>query len=220
MATSDISAVEAAIAQPLKEGDYTDYLPKSNSYASIVKVDEVKERFTYADYCTWEEDVRYELIDGIPVVLWAPTLQHQRVLRKFIRIIDTFLDDKPCEMFFAPSDVRLNHLEKDDNVFQPDLYVVCDEKKLEDGKACCGAPDFVIEILSPSTARYDLFLKYQRYLKYGVREYWIIDPDANKIFAFVFEDENFKMMTFEKTETITSRDLKGLSINLAEIFSD
>ena len=135
-----------------------------------------EQRYTYADYVTWPGDERWELIDGVPYAMSpAPTIGHQRIAGEIHRQLANFLKGKPCEAFIAPVDVRLNADNDDDIVVQPDVLVVCDKNKL-DGKCCNGAPDFVVEILSPSTADHDRVNKFQVYVAAGVREYWIVDP--------------------------------------------
>ncbi|MDR1735724.1 MAG: Uma2 family endonuclease [Oscillospiraceae bacterium] len=132
-------------------------------------------RYTYADYRTWDDSQRWELIDGVPYAMSPPLTAHQRVSRELFRQIADFLDDKPCEVFAAPFGVRLNADAEDDTVVEPDLVVICDKSKIDEN-GCNGAPDLIIEILSPSTASYDKVIKYAKYLAAGVKEYWIIDP--------------------------------------------
>jgi Uma2 family endonuclease len=146
---------------------------------SVSNMAESIEKFTYADYVTWNDTVRYELIYGAAYMMTAPNIWHQRVLRGLYDQLGDFLRGKPCEPFFAPIDVRLFPREDrlDDTVVQPDLFVVCDKSKIaEEGIA--GTPDFIIEILSPSTKLMDLTIKKQLYLEAGVREYWIVSKEA------------------------------------------
>ena len=142
--------------------------------------------FTYQDYKTWPEDFRCELIDGVVCMMASPLLWHQQMVLKLGTQLAEFFEGKPCQPFIAPVDVRLfpQDDESDDDVVQPDLIVVCDEKKLADGKACKGAPDLVIEVLSSSTRHYDLVTKLEKYRKAGVREYWIIGNDAVRVIVF------------------------------------
>ncbi|MDR0310315.1 MAG: Uma2 family endonuclease, partial [Acidobacteriota bacterium] len=108
------------------------------------------ERYTYADYASWDTEERYELIDGVPYLMSpAPLRKHQSILFELSGQFRNFLKGKPCKAFAAPFDVRLNADTYDDTVVQPDLVVICDKLKL-DAKGCVGAPDMVIEILSPS----------------------------------------------------------------------
>ncbi|MDD5392041.1 MAG: Uma2 family endonuclease [Thiothrix sp.] len=138
-----------------------------------------QEHFTYADYCKWSEDERWELIDGVAYAMAAPSTTHQRVISELVRQIGNFLVGKPCEVFPAPFDVRLAATDATDdqtnNVVQPDISIICDKNKLDD-KGCKGAPDWIIEVLSPSTASKDLIHKLRLYERHGVREYWVVHP--------------------------------------------
>jgi Uma2 family endonuclease len=138
------------------------------------------EHHTYADYVSWPEDVRYELIDGRAYLMApAPSLEHQDVAGEIYRQLSNTLEGKPCRPFIAPVDVRLpkaNELDEQiDTVVQPDVLVVCDESKL-DRRGVRGAPDFVVEVLSSSTASHDHVLKRRVYERAGVREYWLVHP--------------------------------------------
>jgi len=138
------------------------------------------EHHCYGDYLTWLDDVRYELIDGEAYIL-APTpdLAHQEVAGEIYCQVATILLGKPCRVLIAPVDVRLpKHNEADDRidtVVQPDVLVVCDDSKL-DRRGVRGAPDWIVEVLSPSTASHDQIKKRQLYERHGVREYWLIHP--------------------------------------------
>jgi Uma2 family endonuclease len=133
--------------------------------------------FTYGDYSRWSEDERWELIDGQAYAMSAPSRLHQEIIFEVGRQIGNYLKGKSCKGYVAPFDVRLpKNNEKDDKVdtvVQPDISVICDKNKLDD-KGCRGAPDWVIEILSPSTATRDMDVKHQLYQQHGVKEYWII----------------------------------------------
>lgn len=151
-----------------------------------LKKDERK--FTYADYLTWPEDERWELIEGIPYNMTpAPSRIHQKILGDLHRQFSTYLLDKKCEVYAAPFDVVLPEESDEDSeivtVVQPDLVVVCDEEKLDE-KGCRGAPDLVVEILSPSTARRDLKEKLLLYERVGVREYWVVHPHEKVVEVF------------------------------------
>ena len=154
-------------------------------------------RYTYADYLTWMDDVRRELFDGfIKLMTPAPSRVHQKISTNLTRIFSTFLIHKVCEVYHAPSDVRFpkDTLNLDDKqvytVLQPDLYIVCDRSKLDD-RGCSGAPDLVIEIVSPKNSQRDTRDKFEIYQEYGVREYWIVSPNDETVTVFVL-DENGK----------------------------
>ncbi len=135
--------------------------------------------FTYGDYSQWSEDERWELINGEAFAMSAPSRLHQEIVLELGRQIANYLKGKSCKPYIAPFDVRLpkNNEQDDkiDTVVQPDISVICDKNKLDD-KGCRGAPDWIIEILSPSTAIRDMDVKYQLYQQVGVKEYWIISP--------------------------------------------
>lgn len=179
------------------------------------------ERYTYADYVTWDDDERWELIDGVPYAMSpAPTQKHQEVGGEIYRQLANFLKGKPCKVFLAPFDVRLNADETDDTVCQPDILVVCDSTKL-DGKCCKGAPDLVIEVLSPSTARKDRLIKYTRYQKAGVQEYWMVDVDTKTVDVAILENGIYVRTKFYSDEDILNvKVLDGCAVNLSEVFAE
>ena len=186
------------------------------SAALKLKVDEAR-RYTYADYCTWGDDERWELIDGIPYAMAAPSISHQSVSRNIVLQIGQFLRGKTCKVFYAPTDVRLNADTKDNTVVQPDLLVVCDKSKL-DKNAVIGAPDMVVEILSPSSASHDMIKKFMLYLKANVREYWIVDPATKTVLVLTLESGKYAGKAYDETETVPVSVLEGCYVDLAEVF--
>ena len=143
--------------------------------------------FTYADYRRWPDDERWELIDGVAYAMAAPGLIHQTVVGELFVQISLFLRGKPCRPFVAPFDVRLPRgSEADDDILtvvQPDIVVVCDPAKLSE-RGCRGAPDWVIEVLSPSTAAKDQIQKLAAYERAGVREVWLVHPTDHVVSAY------------------------------------
>jgi len=138
------------------------------------------EYHTYGDYLTWPDDVRYELIDGVAYLMApAPTLDHQDVAGEIYRQLSNALEGKSCRPFIAPVDVRLAKAgeadEQIDTVVQPDVLVVCDPSKL-DRRGVRGAPDLVVEVLSPGSAGHDHVRKRRVYERAGVPEYWLVHP--------------------------------------------
>ena len=176
-------------------------------------------RYTYADYCTWDDDVRRELIDGVPYMMSAPNRRHQRILMQLSRLFSNFLVGNPCEVYAAPFDVRLNADSGDDTVVQPDLLVVCDRAKL-DGKACVGAPDLAVEILSLSSVVHDKVIKLRWYLQAGVREYWIVDPEKNAISVNILKNNEYVTCDYGGGGSIPVHVLEGCTINLPEVFAE
>jgi len=176
-------------------------------------------RYTYLDYASWETGERYELIDGIPYMMSpAPSIRHQSVSRELFLIIGNFLEGNPCQVFHAPIDVCLfAEGDNDDTVVQPDIIVVCDRLKL-DGKRCNGAPDIIIEILSPSSAVHDRVIKFKKYQQAGVREYWIIDPAEKSVFVHILENGKYVTSAYSDTDTVPVHMLYGCEIDLQKVF--
>jgi Uma2 family endonuclease len=176
-----------------------------------------KEYYTVEEYLTWDEDVRAELYEGTLIMLAQPTRRHQGVLVELVTQLHAFLKGKPCKVYPAPFGVRLS--EKEDTIFEPDIVVVCDESKLGD-RICVGAPDLVIEILSPSTARMDRILKFRKYREAGVREYWIVDPELNCVQVGILKNGEYIMYEYEDDESIRVSVLEGCTVNLVDVFAE
>ncbi|RUM93374.1 MAG: Uma2 family endonuclease [Thiothrix sp.] len=173
---------------------------------SLVLKDE--KRHTYGEYLSWSDDERYELIDGIAYAMGAaPVRMHQRLLGEMFRQIADALDDSDCEVDIAPFDVRLPERNEVDeeiiNVVQPDLIVVCDRDKLDE-RGCRGAPDWVIEVLSPSTAGHDQILKLALYERHGVREYWLAHPADRIVTIYHLENGQFGRPTVHEMKASLS----------------
>lgn len=143
---------------------------------------------TIEDMESLPEGTRAELIDGIIIYNTAPTIAHQRIVSFLTRKIGNYIESNhgKCEVFPSPFDVQLSADDKY-NLFQPDVTVVCDPSKLNSGKRCIGAPDWVIEVVSPSTKAQDYMIKLNKYQRAGVREYWIVDPEKKRIMQHYFE---------------------------------
>jgi Uma2 family endonuclease len=181
----------------------------------------IEEYYTYSDYYEMnEEDERWELIDGMLYDMTpAPILRHQRVLSRLHIKLGNYLEGSPCDIFPAPFDVRLNADTYDDTVVQPDISIICNNDILDD-KGCVGAPDIVVEILSPSTAIKDKTVKLKKYMESGVKEYWIVDPIANTVQVYKPETGLKSHLRYESSDTIETTILPGLKISLKEIFAD
>jgi len=184
--------------------------------------------YTYGDYRNWPDDERWELIDG---TAWnmspAPNRWHQQYLTEIFRQIANFLDGHPCKVFTAPFDVLLpdfSEQEEDDvpSVVQPDISVICDKGKLT-FKGCTGAPDWIIEILSPFTSRKDMAVKFELYQHHAVREYWIVEPGSKYVQVYILskngrypEDPEVYMWT----DTAPCTVIEGLSVDLGKVFTE
>ena len=181
--------------------------------------------YTYRAYCEMPDDGnRYEIIDGVPYMMAAPTRQHQDVLRELAVILRNYLRGKKCAVYFSPFDVRLAiYGEIGDeviNVVQPDLMVFCDRNKLDE-KGAIAAPDIAIEILSPSSAKNDRYRKFSLYEKAGVREYWIVDGANKTVEVLANHDGKFALWAFlQIDDVITSSVLEGLEIKMSDVFAD
>jgi Uma2 family endonuclease len=176
--------------------------------------------YTYADILQWDEGERYELYEGQALMMAAPMRIHQRILIEIASQMHVFLRGKPCEVYPAPFGVRLFHKKdkSDDFYFEPDIVVVCDPSKLDD-RGCNGAPDLVVEILSPSTVKYDLLYKFNKYLEAGVREYWIADPDEKTLSAYVLEGDRFVFSDYKGEAVVPSAVLPGFTFDLRSVFT-
>ena len=161
----------------------------------INQLDPINGIYTYAEYLLWKFEERVELLKGKLFKMSAPSIDHQRISGKLFVKIFSYLDGKPCELFAAPFDVVLPSPEgKENTVLQPDLCVVCDPKKLENDKRCLGAPDLIIEILSPGNSKKELRYKYELYQESGVCEYWVVRPTDKEITQFVLENGQYRAL--------------------------
>ena len=178
-----------------------------------------EERYTFADMLTWDDDDRWELVDGIAYAMAPPSMPHQGIATELLFQLRYFLEGKPCKVYSGPG-VRLNADTADDTVFIPDIVVVCDHSKVE-RNAIKGAPDLVVEILSPSTSRFDKITKLEQYEKAGVREYWIVDPVSQTVDTFIMEDGLYNSInTYLTSAVIPVHVLEGCEIDLEKVFAE
>jgi Uma2 family endonuclease len=180
--------------------------------------------YSYADYLQWTFEDRLELIKGkIFKMTPAPNLYHQDISAVVSNEIFNYLKGKPCKVYVAPFDVRLprkadNTNEKIYTVVQPDICVICDLKKL-DKRGCIGAPDVVIEILSPGNNQKELNSKYDVYEESGVLEYWLISPQDKSFLQYKLVEGKYqssRLMTLDAI--ITTPILPGFELNLNTVF--
>lgn len=181
--------------------------------------------YSYAEYLTWQFTERVELLKGYVRQMAAPSPKHQRVSRRLTKSFLEFFEGNPCELYYAPFDVRLYNRKKsmlaDREVYtvvQPDICVICDSTKIDD-KGCNGAPDMIIEILSPSNQQTDLKDKYKLYAENGVTEYWIVYPNDAVIHQFVLKDEQYYTHgIFTQRDVISPFLFPELSFTLEGVF--
>jgi Uma2 family endonuclease len=177
-----------------------------------------KIKFTVADYMTTPEDKRYQLMDGDMILAPAPTDKHQAISLQLVVALHQFVREHDLGVLrFAPSDVVLSNYD----VFQPDILFVSNERRNRITEANIqGAPDLVVEILSPSTEQYDRGYKQTLYGRHGVREYWIVDPAAETVEVLTESDEGLKLTsTYGLADTLVSPLLPGLTLELGHIFA-
>ena len=183
------------------------------------EVNEAARKYTYEDYLACDDDTRFELIDGVMYLMATPTRVHQQILGELYARLYNFLRGKPCKVYFAPFSVRLSVGEGRDTVLEPDLVVVCDKEKLDD-RGCVGAPDMVVEILSPSTSKKDRTLKFNKYRQAGVRELWIVDPGDKTVTVYMLMNGEYTARAYDDSETVPVHILDGCSIDLPGVFAD
>ena len=176
------------------------------------------ELHTYADYTSWPDDTRYELIDGIAYAKSpAPTRRHQEITGEVFRQIADALEGSPCRAYIAPFDVRLPTADEADdavaNVVQPDISVICEKSKLDEW-GCRGAPDWIIEVLSPGTAGHDQIVKRALYERVGVREFWLIHPADKLVTIYLLANGGYgKPVVQELAGTTAASILPGAKID-------
>ena len=184
-----------------------------------------KKHYTYADYLAWQFKERVELIKGkIFKMSPAPGTDHQKIVFKLSIAMGNNLNDKNCEVYISPFDVRLpikDKKGKSNTVVQPDICVICDLTKL-DSKGCNGAPDLIVEIVSKSSVKKDLHEKFDLYQEAGVQEYWVVQPGDRTINVFTLNEYGVYEISRPKTygDQISSQILPRLTIELDDLFSN
>jgi Uma2 family endonuclease len=187
------------------------------------KCSEEGRRYTYSDYKDWElaEGERYELIDGMVYAMSAPNDQHQAISMELCRQMANYLYGKTCKIRAAPYDVRLFYKEdeSDDTVVQPDISVICDDRNRgpEGGR---GAPNLIVEILSPSNTSEEYVRKFNLYLEAGVKEYWVVSPIYKTVQVFLLQSGAYCGKVYNSEATVPSTALEGLTVNLRDVFAE
>lgn len=206
----------------------SDYICKINTAQmekKILKEPEVDygHHYTYSDYLKFTFDEMVEIIKGkIFKMSPAPSATHQRISGRLFTMISNIIWNKQCQVFSAPFDVILPVKGKDfmqsDRIVQPDIVVICDQSKIKE-RGCFGAPDWIIEILSPHTSKKDLQDKFDLYEESGVEEYWIIEPKNQTVEVFVLENQVYqRITTYVQDDIAPCNVLPDLSIDLKVLF--
>lgn len=182
--------------------------------------------YSYADYVKWQFDQRIELLRGkIFPMTPAPNVQHQRVATAILGQLFIYFRGKECQLFSAPFDVRLYNRKKSlkaskeiYTVVQPDICVICDQSKL-DKQGCNGAPELVIEILSPGNSKREVNEKYELYQEAGVQEYWLVEPAEELVFVYVLNEQEKYIGLKPAADWVVSPLFPELTIDLEEVFA-
>ena len=172
----------------------------------------------FTEFVKNKED-RYELIDGEIHMMASPSMDHQDIAGFIYAELRKYLKDKPCKPFIAAFDVFLfekKNKSKCQNVFQPDVFVVCNKNKMTQ-RGINGAPDFVVEIVSPSNSEHDYIDKLHAYMKHGVKEYWIVNPMTKKIFVYIKEKKEVNICQYTFSDTIKVSIFNDFSIDFKEL---
>jgi Uma2 family endonuclease len=186
---------------------------------------DLNKTYTYADYLTWQLNERLELIKGwIYKMSPAPRRVHQKIETTLSSRLWNFFENQKCDVYHSPFDVRLiKNIGQSDQeittVVQPDISIICDLEKLDD-RGCEGAPDLIVEVLSPSTMKKDYYEKFNLYQENGVREYWLVNPEGRSMQIFYLENNEYKEFdTLEnKDEIITSKIFPELKFPMTSVF--
>lgn len=179
--------------------------------------------YTYSDYLLWQLSERVELIKGFILKMSpAPSRKHQTISQNLNWKIYSYFENKNCSVYVAPFDVRLPVAsgQKNSTVVQPDLCIICDQNKLDD-KGCDGAPDLIIEILSPHNSKHDVDTKFNLYQESGVKEYWIVEPEERIVLVYTLKDNKYiGLKPFSETEIIKSPLFPEMKITVEAVFKN
>lgn len=184
--------------------------------------------YSYADYLSWQFEQALEVIKGKIFLMSAPSRTHQKISWNLTLIFGEFMKGHHCDAYAAPFDVRLydraKSIEADKDihtVVQPDLCIVCDLEKLDE-RGCLGAPDLMVEILSPGNAKREMKIKRQLYAESGVREYWVVDPARETLTRYNLDAESGydRPLIFVSDEMVASAVFPELSLDLGELFAE
>lgn len=182
---------------------------------------DLTKEYTFSDYLQWQFSERVELLKGfIKKMSPAPSRKHQTVSRNLSGMFYNYLHAKTCNFYTAPFDVRLPiaSAKKDTTVVQPDLCIICDESKLDD-YGCHGAPDLIVEIVSPNNSKYDVDTKFRLYQEAGVMEYWLVEPELKTVLVYRLQNGIYVgSKPFSEGEIIESPLFPEMKIEVDEVF--
>ena len=186
---------------------------------------DISKKYSYADYLLWKFEERIEILKGkIFKMSPAPSSLHQRISTELFGGLYTYFRKSSCQIFHAPFDVRLPDSQKkntDTDIFtvvQPDLCIICDKSKIDE-RGCLGAPDLIVEILSPGNTTKEMKNKFRLYEEAGVREYWLVEPNDRVIFVYVLRNGIYiGLAPFTDEDILKSEIFEGLEMSVAEIF--
>lgn len=185
-----------------------------------------KSRYSFADFLAWEEHERAEIIGGEIYLMGTPSSRHQEISFEIGRQLGNYLEGKRCRVYPAPYGVRLFEQDGDDpedvdTVVEPDISVICDRDKI-DKTGCKGAPDMVVEILSPSTQRHDRLVKLGLYQRAGVREYWIVSPEEQTVQVMLLDSGGVLQLheVYDRGSIAKVNVLEGCFIELSKVFTE
>lgn len=184
---------------------------------------DLNKTYSYADYLLWRFKERVELIKGkILKMSPASSRKHQEISRNINRVLDQYFYGQKCKLYYAPFDVRIPRQSSDDKevftVVQPDLCMVCDESKLDD-KGCIGAPDLIVEILSPGNSKREMKDKFELYQESGVREYWIVDPNQESVLIYILKNGEYIGLKPVVDDVAVSYIFPDLTVHTNDIFT-
>lgn len=185
------------------------------------------ERYNLSDYLSWDGPERYELIDGEAYLLAAPSPTHQEISGAIHAQIWNYLEGKKkCKVYPAPFDIRLFEQKGDspenvDTVVQPDITIVCDFSRLDE-HGYRGAPDMLLEILSPSTRRHDRLTKLELYQRAGVKEYWIVNPEEQSVQVYLLDEHGLLRLReeYDRKGIAKVNALQGCFVELERVFPE
>lgn len=186
---------------------------------SLNQLDLVNGIYSYADYLVWKIKERVELLKGKILEMSVPSPIHQEISGNLQGALFVFLRNSKCKLYTAPFDVRFPQKGESQvyTVVQPDLCVVCDFEKI-DSKGCVGAPDLVVEILSPGNSKKEMKSKFALYQEEGVREYWVVDPERELVFVYVADNKKFKPTIPIADDYVYSTIFPDFKIHTSDLF--